>query len=150
MPPTIDLNALMEVWRFCAGEQKTLWTYFITVSTAVIGFSFSDKYHAQASRAKVLLMCAYAIFALANAWSVLDNLTVYNAATTELAKFKTQLASVAGSFTKTEWYVILPLHVALDGATLLILWHQGFRLSGQALPLAGKQGNSSDPSSGEA
>jgi uncharacterized transporter YbjL len=127
-----DLTPTLEVWKFAAGEHKALWTYFITVSTAVVGFAFSDKFPAMPKLPKVSLVVAYAGFLLSNVISLYFNLCVYNAATAELRNFPEQLGRIAGSLTITPVLALVAGHLALDVVTVALVIHRGFHKSNVA------------------
>ena len=127
-----DITSLLDVWKFAAGEHKTLWTYFITIVTGVVGFSFSDKFPSMSTQAKAALLAALGVFLLSNVVSLGVNLCIYNAATLELAKQKEKIGSVAAALITTPWHVLLTLHALLDIAAILMVYHRAFRSTGNS------------------
>lgn len=121
-----DIVQILDVWKFVSGQNNTLWTYFITVTTAVVGFSFSEKFPSMSAQAKGALLVALVVFLASNAVSLYENVIVYNAAIVELAKQRTRLGSISDAIGTIPLYLVLGMHLLLDASAFAIVWHRAF------------------------
>ena len=131
-------SEILELWKGVGTAYSGLWTFYVVGASATLGYVFSDKFVKIAHPAKIALFALFAVFALANLVSVLQNLMVYNAATNHVVASLKSIASqpasasasarsagtiqaIADSFCVTPWWIVLPLHLAVDACILRIV-----------------------------
>ena len=116
---------VVELWKGVGTSYSGLWAFYVAGASAVLGYAFSEKFDKISLLAKHTLLALFAIFALANLVSVVQNLCVYNAATRHLrTALQAQQAtvSIGDSISITPVWVAFLLHVAVDVCVLAILW----------------------------
>jgi hypothetical protein len=125
-PHMATISHVLDVWKTTAGEHKNHWTYFITVTAAVVGFAISSTFAALPTEAKIGLALALAAFLTASAVSIYSNIRIYNAAVLELKQMSADLGVVAGALSVVPVLPLLLLHAVLDVGAMLVVVSQAF------------------------
>lgn len=121
-----ELGPIISIWQMAGSTYQNLWTFFIVVVSAVLGFSFSETFKNLSRSIHHILVVILALFLISSAVSMWDVLHVYNTAVQELqnscSHTEQPLCTVVTSIEKIPTYLVMILHGLLDVGALTMVW----------------------------
>lgn len=127
---------VVELWKVVGEAHGELWKLYLAVGSAIVGFSFSDKFSRIQPVARKSLFFLLLVFLVSNFFSIYFNFRVLNAATTYLKSImQGPVSSIGQAMFVTPIEVIVGLHLLLDAFALTIV---GIRAFSSAPPDAAK------------
>lgn len=129
-----QLQSIISIWKASGAAHQTLWTFFIVVVSAVLGFSFSKSYRDLPKTVRRALLFLLGLFLATNALSLWNNLAIYNTAILELAKLcdpQDPLYRVVTEIERIPRLLVIAAHIVLSICALFMVWKAG-RLGGEA------------------
>lgn len=118
------MSEVLDVWKVSNESHNRLWTYYIAVTSAVLGFSFSETFITTTPvTAKIGLLVLLIAFLLSNLISIRQNLRTYNAAIAELRAInsETSLGRVATSMHPISITLLTAFHILIDACATTTL-----------------------------
>lgn len=120
-----EVDSIISFWQTSGQAHNTLWTFFIVVTSAVVGFTFSETYHKLPKYAQLSLFIILFFFLLSNFVSILNNLKIYNASIEQLKALKIptspHLLKVIKATSEMPGWRVLGLRGILDFCILIIV-----------------------------
>ena len=119
---------VIELWKVAGDAHGDLWKLYLAVGSAVLGFSFSDKFSKIQPLARKSLFCLFIVFLASNLHSVYFNFCVLNQATLYLkGKMIGPVYDIGKAMYVTPVELIVCLHLLLDAFALAIVGVRAFR-----------------------
>lgn len=125
-----ELEALVAIWQQSGDSHANLWRFYIVVILGVSGFCLTDTYTRVSALARRCLVVFWLGFMGVNAWSIWDNLAVYNSATSQLQALsatKEVLKPVTESIGEIHAVHLLFVHGVFDVCSLAVVLVRGHR-----------------------
>jgi hypothetical protein len=118
---------VIELWKIVGEAHGDLWKLYLAVGSAIVGFSFSDKFSQIQPLARKALFFVLLIFLVSNFFSIYFNFCVLNESTLYLkGKMVGPVAAIGSAMFVTPIEVIVALHLSLDALALLIVGTRSF------------------------
>ena len=123
-----ELEALVVIWQTSGETHTYLWSSYVVVALAVVGFCLTEVYSRVTTTARICLVILLLGVMSTNAWSIWDNLAVYNAAVSQLRALPAvtgSLKPVTESMREIGAGHLVILHAVLDVCVIAVVLSGG-------------------------